>query len=394
VREQTHIENERLWHDPSFVLPRERQRNCRLARKRRKAHRADEEFVSFQREKDLAAERPALRRQVRNRKPGDPSRAVPLAFDERGNLVEPLRGRIPEWQVKQARLLLEQGLIGKARRQAWCCLIARRRDCFSGNPTHKFYKPCSCGNRYCPVCGPNSFRALFNQHSRLRPVVEELLKHRAGDHRPRALAKIDFTTPNRGEMPDAGEVRKFNKDIRRFFREAEKRFALSRREYGVLWCCEFGSGNTNLHAHGVYCGPWLPQSKRNKELSALWSEIRGERSFVSIKPANSFEAALGHALKYPSKFFNANPARLVELEVAFDGVRRVHTLAAFYNPKIEREPGEEGPGDAGHWPICGDLLLDAPGYHFVSDLLREGRRDVDAVRVEIARAKTFSESSP
>jgi hypothetical protein len=202
---------------------------------------------------------------------------------------------------------------------------------------------------------------------------------------------LDITTRNIGEMPTAEEVRQFNKDIRRFFRAIEREFGISRREYGVLWCCEFGSGNTNLHAHGVYAGPVLPQ----RELSRLWSEIRADGSFiVSIKRARSFEAALGHALKYPAKFFNAAPARLVELEVAFDRVRRVHALAAFYNPKIEREPGEEGPAEAGHCPICGDLLLDAPGYHFISDLQREGRRDADAVRVGVARAKTFAESPP
>jgi hypothetical protein len=232
-------------------------------------------------------------------------------------------------------------------------------------------------------------------HSRLRPLVEQLLTHKPGDHRPRVLAKVDITVLNTGEMPTAEEVRRFNRDIRRFFRAIEKRFGISRRDYGFLWCCEFGSGNTNLHAHGVYCGPKLPQSRERKELSALWAEIRGDGSkIVSIKPARNFEAALGHALKYPSKYFEAPAARLVDLEVAFDRVRRVHALAAFYNPKIEREPGEEGPCEAGHCPICGDLLLDEPGYHFISDLQNEGRHDVELARADAARAKAFSDHPP
>jgi hypothetical protein len=234
---------------------------------------------------------------------------------------------------------------------------------------------------------------LFNRHSRLRPLVDDLLKHRPGDHRPRVLAKLDITTINLGEMPSAAEVRRFNKDIRRFFRAIEKRFGVSRRDYGFEWCCEFGSGNTNLHAHGVYVGPALPQ--RGRELSNLWAEIRADGSrIVSIKPAKSFEAALGHALKYPSKFFDASPARLAELEVAFDRVRRVHTLARFYNPDIEREPGEDATADPGHCPICGDVLLDAQGWHFVDDLRREGRRDSDAVRAEVARAKILGGKGP
>ena len=211
------------------------------------------------------------------------------------------------------------------------------------------------------------------------------------DHRLRVLAKLDITTRNTGDMPSAEGVRQFNKDIRRLFRAIEREFGVSRRDYGVLWCCEFGSGNTNLHAHGVYAGPYLPQ----RQLSRIWKGIREDGSFiVSIKRTRSFEAALGHALKYPSKFFAAAPARLVELEVAFDHVRRVHALAAFYNPTIEREPGEEGPTDPGHCPICGDLLLDSPGYHFISDLQREGRRDTDAVRIDVARARIFAESPP
>src|SRR5260370_25473968 len=219
---------ESQWHDVTFVSERERQRNLRFSRKRRKESEGNEEFCSSEREGDLERERPALRRQLRNLKPGDPSRAVPLAFDERGDFVEPLRGRIPERQAQQARLLLEQGLAGKARRQAWCGLVARRRDCFSGNTEHRFYTRCLCGNRYCPTCGPKSFRDLFTHHSRLRPLVEDLLLHRPGDHRPRVLAKLDITTRNVGEMPKAEEVRQVNENIGRVFSTIEKEIGVAR----------------------------------------------------------------------------------------------------------------------------------------------------------------------
>jgi hypothetical protein len=368
------------WHSPNFVLGYAERRKRRF---------------SSERAQDLRQERKALSRQVQAKKRGDRSRAVPIAFDERGNFVEPLRGRIPERQASQARLLLEQGLAGKARRQAWCGLIGRRRDCFSGNSEHRFYTPCLCGNRYCPRCGPKSFRNLFTKHSRLRQVADELLSHKLGDHRPRVMAKLDITVRNTGNMPSAGEVRKFNEDIRRFFRAIEKQVGISRRDYGFVWCCEFGSGNTNLHAHGVYVGPALPERRHERELSALWAKIRRDGSrILRIQLARSFEAGLGHALKYPSKYFEAAPVRLADLEVAFDRVRRVHALAAFYNPKIEREPGEEGPCDPGHCPICGELLLDAKGWHFLDELQREGRRDVDAVRIEAGRAKALAAESP
>jgi hypothetical protein len=118
----------------------------------------------------------------------------------------------------------------------------------------------------------------------------------------------------------------------------------------------------------------------------------GRKTDVSVP--RMYGSARGHALKYPSKFFEAVPARLVDLVVALDGVRRVHALGAYYNPKIEREPGEEGPREVGHCPICGNLLLDSPGYHFIFDLQREGRRDVSVARVDAARAKVLAGSPP
>jgi hypothetical protein len=114
------------------------------------------------------------------------------------------------------------------------------------------------------------------------------------------VAKLDFTVRNSGAMPSPEFIREFNADVRRFWRAAERRFGISRHEYGVVGCDEFGEENTNLHRHCAYVGPWLPQ--RHKELSTVWSEIRRECSFVSIKAALSLPAALAHALKYPSKF--------------------------------------------------------------------------------------------
>jgi hypothetical protein len=208
----------------------------------------------------------------------------------------------------------------------------------------------------------------------------------------RVLAKIDFTIRNTGAMPEAAAIRKFNKDIRKFWRAVERRYGISRKEYGVLWCDEFGGSNANLHAHGVYAGPWLPQ--KGKELSALWSEIVGERAFVSIKLAKSFPAGLAHALKYTSKFVSeSTPARLAELEKAFHRVRRVHTMAAFYNVK-QAEPGEErGSLEAKGCPLCGGtlLLVTACGLRPISDLKAEGLRSLEQSWREQGRNRVFGE---
>lgn len=369
--------SEQLWHDASFTLRRERERNLRFSRARRRKAETGEQYVSDEagRERDSKYDR------AHPKPKGDPTRAVPKAFDEAGEWLPQLASRISPRQSEQAHLLLEQGLKGKARRQAWCGILARPKDCVEDS-RHRFFQRCRCFNRYCPTCGPLCFRELFSKHSRLAVVIEKLMQHSLTEHRPRVLAKLDITTKKLGRMPTREEVREFNRDVRKLFRAIERHFGISRKDYGALWCCEFGRMNQNLHAHAVYCGPWLPQ----KELSRLWQEIRIDGSFiVSIKRAKSFEAALSHALKYPSKFFDAPPSRLVDLEVAFDRVRRVHAVAAFYNPKIEREPGEDEKLLNGTCPICRGLLGEPGlkgqrGWFFADNLEREGRRDIEQVR--------------
>jgi hypothetical protein len=189
-----------------------------------------------------------------------------------------------------------------------------------------------------------------------------------------------------------------NRDIRRFFRIVERRFGISRKEYGFLWCDEFGGeetrpgrrGNSNLHAHGLYCGSYLDQ----KELSRIWKEIRADGSFiVSIKVAKSFAAGLAHALKYAGKFLSSDPHRLAELENTFHRVRRVHTLAAFYNPEIEPEPSDACL-ETCTCPICGDHLVKVTGYYWrpVAELKRDGVKDLEQVRRELAKQKVFGSS--
>jgi len=371
--------SERLWHDAGFVSSRERARNLRRARTRRKECEiviSDEEQRVLDAKYDRAHPKPK----------GNPERAIPKAFDANGDWLPHLASRIPARQSEQARLLLENGLKSKARRQAWCGVLARPIDCVE-NPQHKFFQRCRCSNRYCPNCGPLCFRELFAKHSRLFEIVERLMNTMAG-HRPYVLAKLDITTKKLGRMPTREEVRDFNRDVRKLFHWIARESEVSSKEYGGLWCCEFGRMNENLHAHGLYCGPWI----RQKTISRMWAEIRGDGSFiVSIKPAKSFYAALSHALKYPSKFFNASPQRLVDLELAFDRVRRVHTVGAFYNPKIEREPGEDAKLLNSTCPICRGLLGESfratRGWSFADELEREGRQDIEKLRAS-ARVRT------
>lgn len=325
--------------------------------------------------------------------------------------------------LAQAQEMQRRNLHGKAKRLLLCARIGRRVNC-TASEDHKFFQPYLCRCRYCEVCGPAWFREKFSDTlAALEPVVEHLLHEGQGRRRKVVVAKLDFTVPNSGTMPTPEFVREFHADLRLFWRAAERRFGLVRYEvigyrkdkkgkerpilrriadYGVAGCDEFGGrktlehplGNTNLHRHDVYVGPRLPQSKARKELSALWSEIRGERSFVSIKPARSFQAALAHALKYPAKFLSAStPERLAELEATFHRTRRFSAGGAFYNVKAVREPGEDSP--VGECPLCGARLVEImEPWSAVFALEAEGRRSVEQVRREVSRAKVFSGAGP
>jgi hypothetical protein len=151
----------------------------------------------------------------------------------------------------------------------------------------------------------------------------------------------------------------------------------------------------------------LLQSKKRKELSALWTEIRttgthtrgpaqkpGSSAFISIKRARSFSGALAHALKYPAKFLTAStPARLAELEATFHRTRRFSATAAFYNVEVTREPGDESP--VGECPLCGARLCEVMEPWVPRCALEtEGRCALDQARREAGRAKVFSGAGP
>lgn len=319
---------------------------------------------------------------------GDPRERLPEC-DDLDALAQTFE--VPENRVAQAKALERRGLRKKAKRNLLCGRLGKRVDC-TESAEHRFYRPYLCMTRYCERCGPAWFRKKFAAlMDVLGPVVEQILEdcRRAG--REPVIALLDFTVPNTGEMPGQEAVRKFHKDLHRFWRAAERRFGI-KGLYGWCGCDEFGGGNTNLHRHCVYVGPRLPQSKKHKDLSALWSEVRSERSFVSIKRARSLVAGLAHALKYPAKFLSrSTPERLAELEETFHGTRRFSTGGRFYRIKRMREPGEDSLNC--YCPKCGGVLVER-GEVWVSVpvLEREGRCDVGEVRREIARAKVFSEA--
>lgn len=323
----------------------------------------------------------------------------------------------------KAGCLAMDGLEAKANRELACGLLGGEVVCTNG---HHFRVGYECGNRYCVTCGPKGARKLFAQkHEQLFQVAQRLLD--CGDvnckicyqvrrrdpaaanvlphwppikgQRPKVVvAKLDFTVVNTGQAaPEL--LRELNLCIKRFCRALERLGLVpDRKSYGLATCDELGGGNSNLHAHGVYVGPWLPQKK--KQLSQLWAKVTryGRRRkgdgfqggfILSIKYADDFASALYHAIKYPAKFAElAKPERLADLEVIFHRVRRFHCFAAFYNPQVEK-------GEVEHraCPVCQAKLLDRGPWRLLRSRPMAGLQDFDQVRLAANRARALKPPS-
>jgi hypothetical protein len=260
-----------------------------------------------------------------------------IGKDDKGDfvIVEWARRATPQSQ-ECAKYLYEAGLEKKAQRRIACDVLWAVRPCPNN---HRWKVGYQCGNRYCQNCGPKRVsKVLAEAIAKLRPVAEDI----RASNRSAVVASIDFTWRNTGRMPDRNEIRFFNACIKKCFRILAKKFRFTRRDYGLMWCNEFGGSNTNLHAHGVYVGPWIPQTKQKKELSKAWEKATGGLAKIaSIKLKKDFAMAVAHAVKYPAKFVErSTPERLAQLERAFHGVRRLHNLARFYNvvaPEVENQ---------------------------------------------------------
>lgn len=353
-----------------------------------------------------------------NRKRGrDPREALPEC-DDLEALADTFGAN--ERQRRQGVALERRGLHAKAKRHILCGRLGKRQNC-QENDRHRFFRSYRCQGRYCEACGPAWFRKKFSDLLlALEPLVDRLLHDGARRGREMVVANVDFTTPNTGEMPEPEQVRGFHRAQHDFWRLAERLLGVSRSEYGWAGCDEFGGSNTNLHRHSLYVGPVLLQ--RHKELSAIWSVaniqdrarrrevIRSARKygvrnlwnalrpeehrFVSIKRARSFQSALAHALKYPSKFVSrSTPERLAELEAAFHKTRRFSTGGMFYRLKVIREPGEDS--SLGECPLCGGRLAEVvEGWVPRFALEAEGRQDIEQARQHAGREKALQGASP
>ncbi len=299
-------------------------------------------------------------------------------LDDAGNVTHFGDGGGPNQE--QAKHLWDLGLKSKANRLGCCGRFGVRAECRNG---HAFYRSLRCELRFCRSCGPSVATKLFERHVGLEKIVQP--------KRGWVLALLDFTVRNTGQLPDAEFIRSMNRSVRRVM----KKLLGGVKVWGFLWVNEFGFDRvedgerkgTNLHGHGIYYGPYLEQRK----VSEAWLDQTG-CPIVWIQSARrGFRAALWHHLKYVTKPPSNDPTRLAELESAFNGVRRVHTLGVFYNA-LESEKKVEG--EECLCPLCNSPLVRSGMYCSVSELAEDGLRDVEEVRRERARKRALSGTGP
>lgn len=322
-----------------------------------------------------------------------------------------------------AKLLFAGGSKAKAYRYVNCYRYAVPKNC-PENPDHRYFQRCFCGLRFCQYDAPALYGQLFARYaSRFVPFVrgESMLLGKVTEKRPspRSVkvnpdviwARVNFSVRSDGSPLTSERIQWFNQRIRSVMRQKE---IAGGSEYGILWVDEVGyetrgrrahrkAGGLNLHAHGIYYGPRLDWHK----LHDAWVHVTGGDGLgvwlTFIKgwrktPEREIRRALAHMLKYVSKIPAETPERIAALEIAFDGVRRVHAGGIFYAlvpPDDDlHQLRADDPGD------CCPECPDHPRFYYnsrpweifsVECLIAEGRRDLEEVRREVGRKRVFGE---
>lgn len=332
-----------------------------------------------------------------------------------------------------AQALYNAGLKKKAFRYADCEMRGEKTECSRYPAHHRFFKSYHCLNRFCSKCGRVHRARLYCRYS---PVLSAFLSE-CSSLPFHTLARVNFTMRCDGQVPTREQVRAFNqavrktvmKAVRAVLRERAKggdewaRAALKLRKavYGIFFSDEVGfetrghvpdaeraAHGLNLHAHGIFYGPFLSDWKRGWEIFRdIWrketARVFGQESHGCwIKhltgwrsdPDRAVRHALNHLLKYISKCPYQTVQRMADLESAFDGARRVHAGGLWHGLKEEdrsvrcsdvcpicRKQGKECPlyTHRAQLPNGGAI----PEYWPVKLLREQGYMDIEKVRARL-----------
>jgi hypothetical protein len=303
----------------------------------------------------------------------------------------------PDWgrfgfRGQVGKLLWARNLQKKAIRFVSCNKCARAGLCGRYPKEHKFFIPNGCEVIFCRECVDVVRRELLldywhvvcnavlefavgrQEHERLcrllhspesgdqaRKDAERQLGELwagVGDairKRGWVLARTNFTLRSDGSEITPERVQKFNRCVR----EVMRKTIGSPNGYGMLFMDEVGfetrghlpnflrvAHGLNLHAHGLYFGPyvdwertrdlWIAETLKVFGVESRGFYIKAVRGFFN-NPGRAIRWALNHMFKYASKPPAVSAERLAALISSFDGARRVHSLGMFYGKKPKRE---------------------------------------------------------
>jgi hypothetical protein len=295
-------------------------------------------------------------------------------FGFRGEAADVLMVAAREWNrrglesgdAKMNRKALR--LKRKAIRFANCGRLGRSAVCSLYPFEHKFYASHDCGTDFCKKCAQGQRRTLFDKY--LRVILNAVA---GGVPKGWTLARVTFTLRSDGSAITPERVKAFNSAVRFTVRKSIG----SRNGYGFLFSDEVGfekcghlpdaqrvAHGLNLHAHGLYFGPyvdwertrdlWVVETKKRFGVPSTGfyiSEVKGFRR----DPERAVRWALNHLLKYLSKPPAVTARRLADLILSFDGAKRIHALGKFYG-KCPKEVKANCP-----CPTCKRMGLEKPG---------------------------------
>jgi hypothetical protein len=259
------------------------------------------------------------------------------------------------WREVVAEVLIENGLAPKGNRFLQCSKFAHLYQC-EGAALHKLFSPIYCDLRFCPRCAPRQFARLMRKYE---PILRAVSSRRTSGFR---LREITLTSANLGSLC-AQQIKSFNKAVKATL----KKLMTKINGWGAIWCDEVGFDNTNLHAHVLFWGPYIPQPL----LAEAWNEVSGHQ-VVWIKEASGNGAgALLYLLKYVSKPPTTDPRAVGLLEVAFHKTRRIHATGLFYH-----FAGNDLDNESSEWascPHCGAHIIKEMGTPRIEKAILEGR---------------------
>ncbi|MGH9438243.1 MAG: rolling circle replication-associated protein, partial [Terriglobia bacterium] len=260
-----------------------------------------------------------------------------------------------DWRGQVAQVLIDHALFSKAGRFIECCRYAHLYEC-TGPGKHPLFAPIRCDLRFCSYCAPRQFARLIAKYE---PILKAVCARREKGF---LLREITLTSRNTGTLTSE-QIKQFNSDVKRTL----KTLMRGVKGWGAIWCDEVGFGNTNLHAHILFYGPYISQV----QIADVWREISGNEVVWISKAHKSGGTALIYMLKYVSKPPAKDPEQIGLLEVAFHGTRRVHALGVFYNFPVEHEDR-----DCTEWkscPHCGAEVRKVLGSVRIEKAIWDGR---------------------